>query len=162
MKLSIAFALALALATSSASAATCAHVETGQALDPQPCSTTADYLRRYATEVTAGWVTTIVPEGTRHNAAYHNDGTVTNPPVPAPPVAPPSTVISVTDFKKRLTLSEKVAIASSSDPTVKVFWDELNTAPSVDLTDNDTVGGVDYLASLNLITIQRAAAVLAP
>lgn len=140
-------------------ALTCAHVETGQALDVQSCQTTADYLKRYTAAVTAGWVASIVPDGTLHNAVDNGNGTFTNPVVRTPP---PQTTVSVTDFKKRFTLAEKVAIAGSSDMTVKVFWDELNTASTVDLTDNDTVGGVDYLVTINLLTVDRAAAILNP
>lgn len=151
--------LVLLLSAGPVLGATCAHVETGQALDVQPCTTTADYLRRYTPEVTVNWVSTVVPNGTLHNAKLNPDGSYTNPVVIAPP-APH--VVFVTDFKKRFTLAEKVAITQSADVTIKVFWDELNTTQTVDLNDNDTIGGVDYLVSVNLLTAQRAAAILSP
>ncbi len=151
------------LLTSPAYANTFCHIETGQCLDPQVNDLLGQYLSRYAPGVTTNWKVVLVPDGTQHNAAVTLDGQgnyiFTNPaPVPAQPMPP----LSVTAFKQRLTFAERAAILSSPDPGVKVFEDELNTAPTVVLNDPDVVAGINYLASLKLITPDRAAAILVP
>src|SRR5690348_13964591 len=102
------FAVALLLAHP-AFALTCAHVETGQALDPQPCTTIGQYLAPYTAQVTQGWTVVIVPDGTQHNAAatQNQDGTwsTVNPPA----VSPPPAALTVTEFKKRFTFAERTA-----------------------------------------------------
>lgn len=105
------------------------------------------------------------------NNEFLEDGVTPNPNFGAvteteveDPIIPPAVTISVTDFKKLFTFTEKVGIVQSTDPGVRVFWDELNTAAAVTLTDADTINGVEYLTTLTppLITSQRATIILTP
>jgi hypothetical protein len=150
------------LAATPAFALTCAHVETGQALDPQPCATIGSYLARYTAQVTQGWNVVVVPDGTQHNAVatQNQDGTWST--VNPTPVAARPAPLSVTDFKKRFTFAERTALLSSADAGVKVFLDELNTATAVRLDDPDTVAGMNYVVGLGLLTAQRRDQILAP
>ncbi len=135
-----------------------AHTETGHALDVWPNDTEAEYLARFP--AASGWSVVQVPDGTVHGACGDGDGTFTNPSSPSVPTNSP--VIEVTAFKKRFTLSERASIMGSADNVVKAFLDELNTAASVDLSDADTIAGVDYLEQQTLIASGRAAQILTP
>lgn len=90
------------------------------------------------------------------------DGTtLSDPPVPQPVEAPRMTVLQ---FRDRYTLTEKAGIytAADSDPIVRVILDDLNNAEFVEITDQDTIDGVDYLISAGVIDASRRDDLLAP
>ena len=99
---------------------------------------------------------------------HHNDpkdplyGQTTQRTVPD---APAVTTISGVEFVKRFTAAERAAVLGSADGVVKAFAFELQIAVAggpVDLTDADTVAGVNYLEqTANLIAVGRAAQILA-
>jgi hypothetical protein len=73
--------------------------------------------------------------------------------------------ISALAFKQRLTAIERMAIraASATDPVITDFLDLLDTPGEglIHLDYPDTVAGVAYLVSHNLLTADRAAALRA-
>lgn len=71
--------------------ATCAHNETGFALDPAPCADIQQYIARFNSAVTANWTAVTVPDGTQHGAkATCSNGNCTyqNPTPPSVPSIP--------------------------------------------------------------------------
>jgi hypothetical protein len=72
---------------------------------------------------------------------------------------PFSRKVTALAFKQRLTAAERIAIraAATSDPVIADFLDLLSSASTVDLDHADTVSGVDYLVSTELLTAERAA-----
>ena len=65
------------------------------------------------------------------------------------------------EFRSRFTAAEKVAMYDSTDTMVRVFLDDVQAAESINVTDQDTVDGVAYLASLGLIAAGRDDEILA-
>ena len=65
------------------------------------------------------------------------------------------------EFLTRFTASERIAIRASTDPIVIDFMELLNLATYIDLGDQNTIDGVNYLASQNLIAAGRVAEILA-
>lgn len=65
------------------------------------------------------------------------------------------------EFLTRFTASERIAIRASTDPIVIDFMELLNLASFVDVGDQNTIDGVNYLASQNLIAAGRVAEILA-
>lgn len=65
-------------------------------------------------------------------------------------------------FRQRFTLSEMGAVytALASNVTLKILIDNMAMATYVDLTRSDTIQGVYYVASLGLITMERAQQIL--
>ena len=51
-------------------------------------------------------------------------------------------------------------VAGSADPQVKLFTTEAAGAPQIDLSDPRVVAGLNYCASLGLLTTARVATVL--
>ena len=99
----------------------------------------------------------------------YSNGTFTPPP-PAPP-PPPQTVFTKFEFRSRFTLQELVGIDNAgANPTLTPEQKEiLNTigknfevAADVDLTHPQTIQGVEYLASVGLLTQERATQILTP
>ena len=90
------------------------------------------------------------------------DGTTLSPRPPREPVEAPQ--MTVLQFRDRYTLAEKAGIytAAESDPMVRVILDDLNNAEFVDITDQDTIAGVDYLISSGVIDASRRDDLLAP
>lgn len=90
------------------------------------------------------------------------DGTTLSPRPPAEPVEAP--IMTVLQFRDRYTLAEKTGIytAAESDPMIRVILDDLNNAEFVDITDQDTIDGVDYLISSGVIDASRRDDLLAP
>ena len=64
-------------------------------------------------------------------------------------------------FLRRFTTAERIAIRASTNPVIVDFMSLLGLALDVRLDDPDTVQGVEYLESLNLIGEGRAAEILA-
>lgn len=65
------------------------------------------------------------------------------------------------EFLTRFTASERIAIRASTDPIVVDFMELLNLATYVDVGDQNTIDGVNYLASQNLIAAGRVSEILA-
>lgn len=63
-------------------------------------------------------------------------------------------------FLRRFTSAERIAIRASTNPVIIDFMTLLDLAQDVRLDDPDTVAGVNYLESLNLIGEGRAAEIL--
>jgi hypothetical protein len=78
-----------------------------------------------------------------------------NTPVPAEVVL---TRMSKLKFNQRFTFEELVAIetAAESNPGIRVFQSQLSLADYIDLVNQNTIDGVNYLVSLNLLTQERA------
>lgn len=89
------------------------------------------------------------------------DGTNFIPPPPEPP-PPPVFVITKVAFVSRFTSAEYVGIvtAANSDPTVQAWYDMLFIANSIDLEDQRTIDGVNFMVSKNLLTAARANEIL--
>lgn len=64
---------------------------------------------------------------------------------------PMVTGISVFDFRMRFTLPERVAIKTSVDPVVAVFYDDLMVAGRVERDNPVLVEGMNYLVSAGII-----------
>jgi len=98
----------------------------------------------------------------------YSNGTFTPPPAPPPP---PQTVFTKFEFRSRFTLQELVGIDNAgANPTLTPEQKEiLNTigknfevASEIDLTHAQTIQGVGYLASVGLLTQERATQILTP
>lgn len=61
----------------------------------------------------------------------------------------------------RFTPQEFQGIAASTDPVVQQFMYALNHTTQIDLTTPNVINGVNYLASTNLLTSARVAAIMA-
>lgn len=82
-------------------------------------------------------------------------------PSPAPAPSYQTAGLTFLQFMGLFTLAEQAAIISSSDIQVRVFVVMASGAGSIDLANPQVSGGVNYLASLNLIAPARVAVVLA-
>ena len=67
------------------------------------------------------------------------------------------------DYMRRFTLTEEagIRVAARTDPMIEVILGRLSAAEYVDVTDTETVAGVDYLVGQGLLTAERKAEVLA-
>lgn len=65
-------------------------------------------------------------------------------------------------FRQRFTFAERVAIetAAETDASVRVMLKDQEAATFIDLSRQDTIDGVNALASGGLITAQRASEIL--
>lgn len=73
----------------------------------------------------------------------------------------PIRVITVGAFRRRLTVAEKVAINTSTDPVVHVLKEDLFSSDYVDLDFDQLHAGLDYLVSVEILTEERKAVLLA-
>lgn len=80
------------------------------------------------------------------------------------PIPKPETDFRVTKlaFRQRFTFAERVALetAATSDANVRVMLKDQEAATFIDLSRQDTIDGVNALASAGLITAQRASEIL--
>ena len=80
------------------------------------------------------------------------------------PVAPPVVYqvlgLDFVAFMALFTSAEEAAIITSADTQTREFVAMATGSPSIDLTNPLVIGGVEYLASINLITPARAATIL--
>lgn len=65
-------------------------------------------------------------------------------------------------FLRRFTAEERIAIRASTSPVIVDFMSLLDLAQDVRLDDPDTIQGVRYLESLDLISAGRAEEILTP
>lgn len=65
------------------------------------------------------------------------------------------------EFLRRFSAEERIAIRSSDNPIIVDFLHLLNLAQEIKTDDPDTIAGVNYLETLNLIAEGRAAVILA-
>ena len=89
---------------------------------------------------------------------------LTPPEVPEiiTPTPEPVLIISKLEFLRRFTAEERIAIRASTNPIIVDFMELLNLAENVRLDDADTIAGVNYLESLTLLAVGRAAIILTP
>lgn len=80
--------------------------------------------------------------------------------VPLPPANSP--VIDTSAFVERLTPQELVAIRASTDPVVEQFMVATEVSGEIDLTSQAFVTSMAYLVTQNLLTQDRATAILTP
>ena len=71
-----------------------------------------------------------------------------------------SNALTKLQFLNRFTASERIAIRSSDSAAVQDIMNLLDAASFIDITDPNTVQGIEYLAYLGLITTTRAAEIL--
>src|SRR5262249_2007044 len=80
------------------------------------------------------------------------------------PVAPLATNetsgLTFLQFMALFTSIEQVGIANTTDTQARLFVMMATGAGSIDLTNPEVVGGVNYLASINLISPSRVATIL--
>lgn len=71
--------------------------------------------------------------------------------------------VSALGFKQRLTAAKRIAIrvAAASDPIIFDFLDLLASADLIDLDHEDTVNGLAYLVSQDLLTADEVAEIRA-
>ena len=76
----------------------------------------------------------------------------------------PSSRVRLTryEFRSRFTAAEKVAMYDSTDTMIRVFLDDIQAAENINVSEQDTIDGVNYLASNGLIAAGRASEILAP
>ena len=80
----------------------------------------------------------------------------------SPKVTPVQVIrkISVGSFRRRLTLTEKVAIQVSEDPVVQVLQHDLLTSSFVDLDFPELLVGLNYLVSVGILEASRLPEIL--
>ena len=107
------------------------------------------------------------PDEVEQNWTYE-DGEWKEPKLPEPPEPPGppephyETRIGKAEFLMLFTSEERVAIRAerNNDPIVSDFFSVLEISEFIDVKEDTTINGVNYLASKNLLTPQRAAAIL--
>lgn len=89
---------------------------------------------------------------------YNRDGTVSefpgNPPL--------KKLVTKLAFRNRFTIQELTAMyaAAKTNPLLEVLLDNLRVSTFIDLQRTDTISGVMLLAQLQLLTVDRANAIL--
>ena len=107
------------------------------------------------------------PDEVAQNWTYE-DGEWKEPKLPEPPGPPKppepryETRIGKAEFLMLFTSEERVAIRAErdNDPVINDFFLVLEISEFIDVKEDTTINGVNYLASKNLLTPQRAAAIL--
>ena len=102
----------------------------------------------------------------------YENGKFTPPPSPPPPPPPPpQTVFTKFGFRSRFTFSELVAVDNFADNStltadqkaaLTTITKSFDAAQEIDITNQATIQGVNYLATCGLITAERAAQILDP
>lgn len=82
--------------------------------------------------------------------------------VPPPGYQPLTMKITKLAFRQRITVNEMVGIytAAASNTVLKILLDNLQIATYIDLLRTDTISGIMYIASLGLLTEERANIIL--
>lgn len=83
-------------------------------------------------------------------------------PSPPKPIPPPPQVLNNMAFVARFTSDEYVGIvtAAKSDPSVEAWYNLLFLAGGIDLEDQRTIDGVNFMVTKNLLTAERANEIL--
>ncbi len=81
---------------------------------------------------------------------------------PPDPITQPILSLSQLSFLRKFTAEERIAIRSSIDPIIIDFLHLLNLAQDINLSDPDTIAGVNYLESVELLDSGRATIILTP
>lgn len=71
-----------------------------------------------------------------------------------------SSVYSKLEFMNRFTAEERVAARLSTDPVVQDILNLLTLAEYVNVSDQNTVSGVNYMVTAGIITSERASEIL--
>lgn len=89
------------------------------------------------------------------------DGETLTKAEPLPPAV--RTHLSRIEFRNRFTSAEKVALytAAETNVMIKVFLDDLSAAEYVDVTDEDTIAGIEYIEQIGIISGERKSDILA-
>ena len=104
------------------------------------------------------------PDEVEQNWTYEA-GEWKEPKLPEPPKPPEphyETRIGKAEFLMLFTSEERVAIRAerNNDPVISDFFLVLEISEFIDVKEDTAINGVNYLASKNLLTPQRAAAIL--
>tara|TARA_R100001510_G_C7655854_1_gene215319 strand:+ start:1047 stop:1397 length:351 start_codon:yes stop_codon:yes gene_type:complete len=85
-----------------------------------------------------------------------------DPDIPPRPLPTHITEYTVHQFRNKFTAAEKVALynAANTDVNVKILLDDLMSASFVDVANQETIDGVNYLASQSIVTAERAQEIL--
>ena len=107
------------------------------------------------------------PDEVGQNWTYENgEWKEPKPPEPPEPPKPPEpryeTRIGKAEFLMLFTSEERVAIRAErdNDPVINDFFLVLEISEFIDVKEDTTINGVNYLVSKNLLTPQRAATIL--
>lgn len=92
------------------------------------------------------------------DANYPNDYTL----VPDAPVVVPRAPISKREFLKLFTPQEYGAIkdAANGNAVLDYYWQQFLLAEFISMDDPDTIGGINMLAGIGLLTPARASEIL--
>lgn len=71
-----------------------------------------------------------------------------------------TSLLTTLEFFNRFTSAERIAIRASTDPMVTDYAEMWKLADYIDVGDQTTIDGVNYLANQNLITAGRVAEIL--
>jgi hypothetical protein len=80
---------------------------------------------------------------------------------PTSPGVDLSATITFLQFMALFTPAEQAALIGSNDTTTKIFVAMATGSGGMQLSNPEVIGGVNYVASIGIITTQRAAQVLA-
>ena len=113
----------------------------------------------YISEIAAQFIA--CPDEVEQNWT-REDGEWKKPAPPAPPAPYYETKIGKAEFLMLFTSEERIAIRAErvSDPVIDDFFLVLEISEFIDVKEDTAIGGVNYLVSKNLLTPQRAAAIL--
>lgn len=77
-------------------------------------------------------------------------------------IQPSTTILTKLQFSQKFTFEELIAIemAAVSNPGIRVLQQQQSAAEFIDLSDTNTIFGVNYLVSQNLITQERSVEIL--
>jgi hypothetical protein len=84
-------------------------------------------------------------------------------PVIVPPTPAPRAPISKREFLKKFTPAEYAAIkaAANANAELDYYWQQFLLAEFIGMDDPDTINGVNLLVLVGLLTVERAAEILA-
>lgn len=92
--------------------------------------------------------------------AWRAAGNVPQPYVP--PTAPPITRFAPRDFLRRFTMAEYAAARQSANIAVQWALDNLIGAQYVDITDPETIAGLDLMVAEGIISAEKRSDLLTP
>ena len=74
----------------------------------------------------------------------------------------PSRILTPYEFRKKFTISEKIAIetAALTDMEVKTVQKDMDAAQEIDLNDADVIAGLEFLVMKELLTESRKSEIL--